>query len=289
MKKLNSILKPVFGKVKKFLITIYDEYKIDSLYFKFALSFLAIIFIIIVLQVLYEVIIVFLKESGVGDLVSFIGNVVGALIGGGFTLIALLLTIRNERKKEDKTQRLNYKPYMSYEVLPLNINRELKNTFTVDLTKQNFNKFNYVTKKVNILIKNLGLNSALNFNIYRICYKDKISDYYSNQIIRVDDEILLSFEVNFGIDIINYKKQEYSSEIKFTVIYNDHLENYYEQDVKITIKYEAIKVNEYNERLKIQDIYLLDNINITERHNQAKYKKYKKVRSEIEKLKIDFE
>lgn len=289
MKKLNSIVKPVFSKIKKFLITIFDEYKIDSLYLKFALLFFVFLFVIVVLQVLYEVIIVFLKKSGVGDLVSFIGNVVGALIGGGFTFIALGLTIRNERKKEDKTQRLSFKPYICYEVLPLNSNKACKNTFIVDLTKQNFNKANYGTKKVNILIKNLGLNSALNFNIYRICYKDKISDFYSNQIIRVDDEVLLSFEVNFGIDMVEYRKQEYSSEIKFTVIYNDHLENYYEQDVKITIKYEAIKVNEYNERLKIQDIYLLDNIYITERHSPAKYNKYKKVRSQIEKLKIDFE
>lgn len=157
------------------------------------------------------------------DWIGFWGSLVGSIISGVVTFLALKVTIRNERKnikmqlKEEN--RLNVIPYLVYKL----VNKECSNDNVIRI--QTANKQDDI--KFNIEVTNIGLGAAINPFLAVLKYGE------SKTLLAQEKECVLNdiSRAYIKVAIPFLPDTEYT----FSVVYNDILKNYYEQKVIVRI------------------------------------------------------
>ncbi len=181
-------------------------------------------------------------EKVKGEWIGFWGSIIGSILGGIVTLVALRKTIKSETIARNEDRRLQVTPYLQYNItqdepesqLWRDINLE-PNIKIVDEvirpgTSYKPDLFFYID------IENVGMNSAVNLSILEIKYCG-ITDcsYIDYKIMKVGEKIHLSFRA-----LVNYKgkfsiNRDDSGRVpvEIKLAYTDLLENYYEQDISV--------------------------------------------------------
>lgn len=179
-----------------------------------------------------------------GEWIGFWGSIIGSILGGIVTLVALKKTIKSETIARNEDRRLQVIPYFQYNIsqdkpksklwrdiiLDLNLNEKIVDeVIKTDVTYKP-DLFFYID------IENVGMNSAVNLSILEIKYCG-ITDYsyIDYKIMKVGEKIHLSFRVLVDYEDKISINREYDGfqPIKIKLAYTDLLENYYEQDITV--------------------------------------------------------
>lgn len=183
------------------------------------------------------------KVAQDNDWISFWGSLLGAIVSGIFTFIALKITIRNENKKriEDnrlieiqrlEDRRMEILPYLSYYIVDdkyiedNKVEKQLKTPLFITPKSSTVGKVS-IDCKFNLIIENLGLGVAVEPRIDKIYY-DGIKDTQlarNNTTISVGESSVMNFKVVYPNKAV--------SMMTLTIGYFNLIRDYYEQDVVI--------------------------------------------------------
>ena len=169
-----------------------------------------------------------------------ISDLIVALISGAFTMIAIYITIRYERKKEEKNNRLQIMPYLTYKYIDHNNDERKKEHEDVGLSirPKSYEKQLTIDQYVSgyLVIKNIGLNSAIETNILQVDFDDlKIYQYREINAIEVGNSCVVAISVIPPL-IKELKERKISSmPIKILIGYSDLFDYYYEQIIELSL------------------------------------------------------
>lgn len=252
---------------------------------KKSIFFIGSILIIIILAINWK--------SIKGEWIGFWGSIIGSILGGIVTLLALRKTIKSETIARNEDRRFQVIPYLKYNVTPDKPNSKLWRNIYVEPNHkivEEVIKANTTYKhdlSFYIDIENVGMNSAVNLSILRIEYCGITNySYIDYKIMKVGEKIHLAFDVliNFGGKLSINEEDTGIEPIKIKLAYTDLLENYYEQDIEIGCSWGCSVVEEgdkvikkeyfYNVSQGIEDIsspiYMNEKNIISERDNKMK-------------------
>lgn len=199
-----------------------------------------ILIVILMLFVLVIIIIVGIKKIpfkkiDIDTWTSFVGDLLGAVISGLVTFIALKITMSNEKKKSIEDRRMSILPYLSYYIVDdkyiedNKVEKILSDPLVIEL-KSSKNEKTTRMCKFNLIIENLGLGLAIEPKIDFVYY-DGIGRFILSRgktIINIGDKSVISLNVVFpdeGVDMMTLR-----------IGYFNLIRDYYQQDVEISFR-----------------------------------------------------
>ena len=229
-----------------------------------------IMIVIVSISIISAIIILLINWKSIeGEWIGFWGSIIGSILGGVVTLVALRKTIKSETIARNEDRRLQVIPYLQYNIIQDNIiQEELKSKlWSYILLQPNSKIVEEVIKpgteyKIDLnfcmVIENVGMNSAVNLSILEIKYCG-ITDYsyIDYKIMKVGEKIHLNFAVlvNYNGKLNINKESCGSTPIRIKLAYTDLLENYYEQDIVLGCYWSAIQYIDEETNVKIDIEY----------------------------------
>ena len=168
------------------------------------------------------------SSSWVGFFGGYAGAIIGGLIAGGLTLGGVILTLNSNKNQSKDDKRISVIPYLRYDLLGLNddFNSNVEKVPEVFLIEP----FTSNPKCKNLIsVENLGLGTAIDFNIVKIA---NIDNYFGdNHLIKAGEKVHLYIEIDYKA----FNKIEHRQIIKIFLKYKDILGNTYEQEIDIEV------------------------------------------------------
>lgn len=206
-------------------------------YYKYVLFFSAIIFILFFPMVLYKFL--FSLPSPSIILPNDVATIVSAymtLIGGGFTLIAVFLTIKHQNKITSETNRLNVLPFLSFKFVkdqPIINNDEA--ALAILLPKVVPKEGIKAIALLQIEIKNVGIGVAIAPSLKKSIVRNEptttfYAAYESGFLLHVSDTFHKTIEV--------FTYEDIGSRLYMTFGFYDVLGNFYFQDILLYVDYD---------------------------------------------------
>jgi hypothetical protein len=198
---------------------------------------LIIIFFLVIIKLLYDNVDNVIKVSNINNWSAYYA-LFGAVIGGIFTIIAVYITLRYERKKEEETNRLQVLPYLNYKYIVCDDTKDYNEYLSLDIAaKYHDNEVSAEQYTRGLLvIKNIGLRSAVEVNILQIDFDNlKMYQYCEIDAIEVNNsgEVVISV---IPPTIKELKKRSIQSmNIEILIGYSDLLDYYYEQTIELSL------------------------------------------------------
>lgn len=216
--------------------------------------FLCMIVPIAVLQFIYWGMIYFnitcfaepLSES---DLLGFIGDIIGSLIGGLIALYVLRITILNERKSQDEERRLLLMPMLLYDISSQKV--VLDTEKSEDIFKASF--FGTKSIEFDLQIHNIGLGAAVSVALGS--WKVGNIEYLTyNEFRAVPKDEKVSIKIKLELPTYDEYNDEIGQDIDFSrlITFKNLLGNQYKQEVVFT--FHRLKYYEGDERLETEKI-----------------------------------
>ena len=197
------------------------------------------------------------------DWVSFLGSYIGSLIGAGVSIVGIFMTIKFSEKqsKNDREfmiemnreeRRLSIAPLILCRTGGKDDKNEIDGGFSFDLDGEDSNTpFNVV-----ILITNVGIGDAVDFELNFVSYGDKnfgcglhTEFFEKNSTMRVSIDLSINLiELPDDIDNIFGNTSDSFSQVDYTVLkkyqYGDH-------KIKMEIKYKDLTGNTYRQEVDL--------------------------------------
>lgn len=172
-------------------------------------------------------------QNWLSFIMNYLGTIISAIIGAIFLVYMTMYQINKSNEDNDKRDQENYRiqnmPLLKYE-----ITTDAKSNLTdiEHLIVSKFSENTISTYDLNILIKNIGLNS-----VKKICV-ELDSEIISKPIYLIDGKSQISIEKDETIEIYRYfvLKGNANYAIELNVYYEDVLNNWYLQKVEIDYK-----------------------------------------------------
>lgn len=171
----------------------------------------------------------------------------GSIIGGIITFLSLFITLRFQKKREENNNRMQVYPFMRYTIFN---NYEVPNDMIGEIPHYFLDDHEEIGKKeqkidatARLIIKNIGLNSAIEFNILEVKFLG-CGDITRHEFdaIEVGEEKEILFDILMPSRCLN---SEHYIPLKIEVLvgYSDLLGYYYEQKVILAILDNSILTN----------------------------------------------
>ena len=197
------------------------------------------------------------------DWVSFLGSYIGSIIGAGVSIVGIFMTIKFSEKqsKNDREfmiemnreeRRLSIAPLILCRTGGKDDKNEIDGGFSFDLDGEDSNTpFNVV-----ILITNVGIGDAVDFELNFVSYGDKnfgcglhTEFFEKNSTMRVSIDLSINLiELPDDIDNIFGNTSDSFSQVDYTVLkkyqYGDH-------KIKMEIKYKDLTGNTYRQEVDL--------------------------------------
>lgn len=177
-------------------------------------------------------------------------DLIVALISGAFTMIAIYVTIIYERKKDEKSNRLQITPYLTYKYIDYRNEDWKKENEDLDLTiaaKCNESEINKQFVRGYLVIKNIGLNSSIEINILQVEFDNlKIYPFKEINAIEVNNSGVIVISIVPPLIKELKEKEVNSMPIKILIGYSDLFDYYYEQTIDLYLVWTDIIPENYN-------------------------------------------
>lgn len=175
------------------------------------------------------------KQIDKNTWIAFGGDLLGAVISGLVTFVALKITIDNEKNKGIEDRRMSILPYLSYYIVDDNyieenkVEKRLVAPVAI-IPKSSKNEKELRMGRFNLIIENLGLGIAIEPRLYKVYYDGQKSVHFTrnNTIINIGEKCVIS------LDAILPDKEV--SIIILTIEYFNLIRDYYEQEVVINFQ-----------------------------------------------------
>lgn len=194
------------------------------------------------------------------------------MISGISVIIAFVSLIQN-KKSELKRERLQVMPFPAYALAKTDSSSYLRTPTSLEVSRiYKDPSFNY-QGEFEILIKNIGLGSLVDFQIERVCYQSLDDEenldlsFFNNCILGKEESVQMAVNINTDFKSKREVEDRNLEKINFLVSFNDLLGHKYIQ--KFTIKF----ASELQETGSDKKVYSLKAREIIHTHPKEQSKK----------------
>jgi hypothetical protein len=173
-------------------------------------------------------------EKYISEWIASIGSVVGGILGGLFTIVALWLTLRYYRKKDrqdnvekEESKRLSVIPYLTGKDYSVMGHEETYDVYFHSLENGMMNTFSCY-----VMIKNVGLSTAIGVTFPRLYPMENNNVENDNITLPVGESVIINLIADFRTD------SGIGNVIWLTILFSDLLGNKYQQVLSLDISYE---------------------------------------------------
>lgn len=186
------------------------------------------------------IIVKFKEDICFGEILSFIGSILGSIIGGLVTFIGLKYTIKTQREEERKNRSLQTMPHLRFSVKDTDkkvFSYEEVSSCNYSFGYNSGEKSNKLYRNISVIqIENIGVNAAADIYI-NLEVNDKLEYKIAKQnnsfvpyTLATKEKINLKVAIRVA-DIIECRGGCRTWGIKMTLIYRTIIDEYYRQEV----------------------------------------------------------
>ncbi len=206
------------------------------------------------------------------DWLSYIGALIGGLIGAFVTIGGIYITIKHERKLDQEKSRIENMPLFEYKIRYNsedfdNSQGQLAGEIIshINLEGASYDGENVIEWHYNLLISNIGLGHGLLESVHIDFGNEQhqfIQDYeegYTYKLVKLNEQQSIKFLIYAPAE--RFKTPDFLYSVKIKIKYCDLLGNHYSQVLHSSISYSLMQSEDFDSGIPSADLHYYENFN----------------------------